>query len=114
MSRVRPAGAPLGVMGGRASGPAPLKQLFDFFLSTFKQVSLTAHRKAQGRRLHTNEVHNLICNIAEVVVVGGVRRSALISLSDLSDDRMRHCKSGEWWSQQVFDIALTLGLPVHV
>jgi ribonucleoside-diphosphate reductase alpha chain len=89
MSKVRPAGAPLKTFGGRASGPAPLNDLFHFCVSKF--------RGAAGRRLTTLECHDIVCKIAEIVVVGGVRRSALISLSDLSDDRMRVAKSGEWW-----------------
>ena len=93
LSKVRPAGAPLKTFGGRASGPAPLNDLFNFCVSTFK--------KATGRRLTTLECHDIVCKIAEIVVVGGVRRSALISLSDLSDDRMRVAKSGEWWKDNV-------------
>ena len=93
LSKVRPAGAPLKTFGGRASGPAPLNDLFNFCVSTFK--------KAAGRRLTTLECHDIVCKIAEIVVVGGVRRSALISLSDLSDDRMRVAKSGEWWKDNV-------------
>lgn len=89
LSRVRPAGAPLKTFGGRASGPEPLNQLFNFCVSTF--------RAAAGRRLTTVECHDIVCKIAEIVVVGGVRRSALISLSNLSDDRMRHAKAGQWW-----------------
>jgi ribonucleoside-triphosphate reductase (thioredoxin) len=93
MSKVRPAGAPLKTFGGRASGPAPLEDLFKFCVSTFK--------KAAGRKLSTLEAHDIVCKIAEIVVVGGVRRSALISLSDLSDDRMRLAKSGDWWKENV-------------
>ena len=89
VSRVRPAGAPLKTFGGRASGPAPLVDLFNFAITTF--------RGAQGRKLSSIEVHDILCKIGEVVVVGGVRRSAMISLSNLSDDRMRHAKSGQWW-----------------
>ena len=88
-SRVRPAGARLKTFGGRASGPAPLIDLFNLSVATFKA--------AQGRRLSSIECHDLMCKIGEVVVVGGVRRSAMISLSNLSDDRMRHAKSGNWW-----------------
>jgi len=88
-SRVRPAGARLRTFGGRASGPAPLIDLFNFAITTFKA--------AQGRRLSSIECHDLMCKIGEVVVVGGVRRSATISLSNLSDDKMRHAKSGAWW-----------------
>lgn len=89
MSRVRPAGAKLKTFGGRASGPAPLEDLFHFTIATF--------RGAIGRKLSSLECHDLMCKIGEVVVVGGVRRSAMISLSNLSDDRMRHAKSGAWW-----------------
>ena len=93
LNKVRPAGAPLKTFGGRASGPAPLNDLFNFCVATF--------RKAAGRRLTTLECHDIVCKIAEIVVVGGVRRSALISLSDLSDDRMRVAKSGDWWKENV-------------
>lgn len=89
LSKVRPAGAPLKTFGGRASGPEPLDQLFRFAINIFKN--------ATGRKLTSLECHDLVCKIAEVVVVGGVRRSALISLSNLSDDRMRVAKSGQWW-----------------
>ena len=89
VSRVRPAGARLKTFGGRASGPAPLIDLFMFAVNTF--------RGASGRKLSSVECHDLMCKIGEVVVVGGVRRSAMISLSNLSDDRMRHAKSGNWW-----------------
>jgi ribonucleoside-diphosphate reductase alpha chain len=89
VSRVRPAGARLKTFGGRASGPAPLVELFNFAVSTFKA--------AQGRKLSSLECHDLMCFIGQIVVVGGVRRSAMISLSNLSDDRMRHAKSGQWW-----------------
>ena len=89
VSRVRPAGTPLKTFGGRASGPEPLVDLFNYTVSLF--------RTATGRRLNSLEVHGLVCKIAEVVVVGGVRRSALISLSSFSDDRLRHAKSGQWW-----------------
>ena len=89
VSKVRPAGARLKTFGGRASGPAPLVDLFNFAVTTFKA--------AQGRKLSSIECHDLMCKIGEVVVVGGVRRSAMISLSNLSDDRMRHAKSGNWW-----------------
>lgn len=90
VSRVRPAGAKLKVFGGRASGPQPLVDLFVFAVQLFK--------KAAGRRLSSVECHDLVCKIADIVVVGGVRRSALISLSNLSDDRMRVAKSGQWWT----------------
>lgn len=86
---VRPAGARLKTFGGRASGPAPLIDLFNFTIKTFKD--------AQGRKLSSIECHDLMCKIGEVVVVGGVRRSAMISLSNLSDDPMRTAKSGAWW-----------------
>jgi ribonucleoside-triphosphate reductase len=89
ISRVRPAGARLKTFGGRASGPAPLVELFNFAVSTFKA--------AQGRKLSSMECHDLMCFIGQIVVVGGVRRSAMISLSNLSDDRLRHAKSGQWW-----------------
>lgn len=89
ISKVRPAGARLKTFGGRASGPEPLVDLFKFVTRTFKN--------AQGRRLSSIECHDIMCKIGEVVVVGGVRRSAMISLSNLSDDRMRHAKSGAWW-----------------
>ena len=89
VSKVRPAGARLKIFGGRASGPAPLVELFNFAVTTFKG--------AQGRRLSSIECHDLMCFIGQIVVVGGVRRSAMISLSNLSDDRMRHAKSGQWW-----------------
>jgi ribonucleoside-diphosphate reductase alpha chain len=91
-SKVRKAGAKLKTFGGRASGPAPLEDLFRFTVAMFKG--------AQGRKLSSIECHDLMCKIGEVVVVGGVRRSAMISLSNLSDDRMRHAKSGNWWEGQ--------------
>ena len=90
LSKIRPAGAPLKTFGGRASGPEPLESLFNFTVNIFKN--------AAGRKLSSLEAHDVVCKIAEVVVVGGVRRSALISLSNLSDDRMRHAKSGQWWN----------------
>ena len=89
VDKVRPAGARLKVFGGRASGPEPLISLFKFCVKTFKG--------AVGRKLTSIECHDIMCKIGETVVVGGVRRSALISLSNLSDDRMRHAKSGAWW-----------------
>tara|TARA_B110000977_G_scaffold169219_1_gene219005 strand:+ start:306 stop:2213 length:1908 start_codon:yes stop_codon:yes gene_type:complete len=89
VSKVRPAGAKLKTFGGRASGPAPLVDLFNFVTRVFAG--------ARGRRLSSLECHDIMCKIGEVVVVGGVRRSAMISLSNLSDDRMRHAKSGAWW-----------------
>lgn len=91
VSKVRPAGAKLKTFGGRASGPAPLVELFNFAVNMFKQ--------AKGRKLSSIECHDLMCKIGEVVVVGGVRRSAMISLSNLSDYRMRHAKSGSWWEK---------------
>ena len=89
MSRLRPAGAPLKTFGGRSSGPDPLESLFKFTVELF--------RRGAGRKLSSIECHDLVCKTAEVVVVGGVRRSALISLSNLSDDRMRGAKNGQWW-----------------
>ncbi len=89
VTAVRPAGARLKTFGGRASGPAPLVELFNFAVTTFKA--------AQNRKLSSIECHDLMCFIGQIVVVGGVRRSAMISLSNLSDDRMRHAKSGQWW-----------------
>ena len=91
ISKVRPAGERLKTFGGRASGPRPLEELFRFTVSKFKG--------AVGRRLSSIECHDILCKIGEVVVVGGVRRSAMISLSELEDDRMRHAKSGNWWEQ---------------
>jgi ribonucleoside-diphosphate reductase alpha chain len=88
-SKVRPAGARLKTFGGRASGPAPLIDLFNFSVKAFKD--------AQGRKLSSIECHDIMCKVGEVIVMGGVRRSAMISLSNLSDDRMRHAKSGAWW-----------------
>jgi len=89
VSGVRPAGTRLKTFGGRASGPEPLVDLFKFVTNTFKH--------AQGRRLNSLECHDIMCKIGEVVVVGGVRRSAMISLSDLDDERIRHAKAGPWW-----------------
>jgi len=89
-SKVRAAGMKLKTFGGRASGPQPLIDLFNFTVKTFKG--------ALGRKLNSVECHDLVCKIADIVVVGGVRRSALISLSNLSDDRMRTAKSGQWWA----------------
>ena len=91
LSRIRPAGARLRTFGGRASGPDPLAELFGFTVNLFKG--------AAGRRLNSLECHDLVCKIAQVVVVGGVRRSALISLSNLTDERMRNAKNGAWWEQ---------------
>ena len=90
ISKIRPAGARLKTFGGRASGPRPLEDLFRFTVDTFK--------RAAGRKLTSIECHDIICKIAEIVVVGGVRRSALISLSNLTDERMRDAKSGAWWN----------------
>jgi len=89
MSKIRPAGARLKTFGGRASGPDPLIDLFNFVVATFKH--------AKGRKLNSLECHDIMCKIGEVVVVGGVRRSAMISLSDLDDERIRHAKAGPWW-----------------
>lgn len=89
LSKVRPAGARLKTFGGRASGPKPLDDLFRFTCDTFK--------RAAGRKLNSIECHDIVCKIAEIVVVGGVRRSALISLSNLTDERMREAKTGAWW-----------------
>jgi ribonucleoside-diphosphate reductase alpha chain len=86
---VRPAGTRLKTFGGRASGPEPLVELFKYVVAKFKT--------AQGRKLFSIEAHDILCKIGEVVVVGGVRRSAMISLSDLGDDRMAHAKAGAWW-----------------
>jgi ribonucleoside-triphosphate reductase len=90
LSKIRPAGARLKTFGGRASGPGPLDELFKFSIAKF--------RAAAGRKLTSIECHDILCKIGEVVVVGGVRRSAMISLSDLEDDRMRGAKSGDWWT----------------
>ena len=92
LSKVRPAGARLKTFGGRASGPEPLNDLFNFVVAKFKG--------AMGRKLNSIEVHDIMCKIGEVVVVGGVRRSAMISLSNLSDTRMAHAKSGSWWENE--------------
>ena len=89
LSKIREKGAPLKTFGGRSSGPEPLDSLFHFTVGVFKA--------AVGRRLNSLECHDIVCKTAEVVVVGGVRRSALISLSNLSDDRMRGAKQGMWW-----------------
>lgn len=91
-SKVREAGARLKVFGGRASGPKPLQDLFQFTIELFQ--------KAAGRRLNSVECHDLVCKIAQIVVVGGVRRSALISLSNLTDERMRNAKNGAWWEDE--------------
>ena len=93
VSKIRPAGAPLKTFGGRASGPAPLVDLFNFTVSSFST--------AVGRKLKPIEAHDIVCKTAEIVVVGGVRRSALISLSDLNDREMRFAKSGQWWEKDV-------------
>ncbi len=91
LSKLRPAGARLKTFGGRASGPAPLNELFRFTTDSFK--------RAAGRKLTSIECHDIVCKIAEVVVVGGVRRSALISLSNLTDEKMRDAKTGAWWNE---------------
>jgi ribonucleoside-diphosphate reductase alpha chain len=111
VSKVRAAGAPLKTFGGRASGPEPLVDLFHFTIKIFKA--------AQGRKLNTLECHDIMCKIGEVVVVGGVRRSAMISLSDLNDERIRYAKSGNWWetaghralanNSAVYDVKPTVG-----
>jgi len=93
VSKVRPAGSPLKTFGGRASGPEPLEELFKFSVNIFQN--------AKGRKLKSVEAHDLVCKIAEIVVVGGVRRSALISLSNLGDREMRYAKSGNWWETNV-------------
>mgnify|MGYP003132838267 FL=1 len=93
ISKVRAAGTPLKTFGGRASGPQPLEDLFTFTINTF--------RNATGRKLKQIECHDIVCKTAEIVVVGGVRRSALISLSDLNDREMRFAKSGNWWEHNV-------------
>ena len=92
-SGIRPAGARLRTFGGRASGPKPLEDLFAFTVHTFK--------RAAGRKLNSLECHDLVCKVADIVIVGGVRRSALISLSNLTDDRMRNAKNGAWWEDNV-------------
>lgn len=92
LSKIRSAGQRLKTFGGRASGPEPLNDLFKFVVAKFKG--------AAGRKLNSVECHDIMCKIGEVVVVGGVRRSAMISLSNLSDDRMRHAKSGQWWENE--------------
>lgn len=92
VTKVRAAGTRLKTFGGRASGPKPLTELFEFVTNKFKCAS--------GRKLTSLECHDIMCKIGEVVVVGGVRRSAMISLSDLSDDRMRHAKAGQWWERE--------------
>ena len=93
LERIREAGKPLKTFGGRASGPEPLDDLFNFSTKVFEN--------AKGRKLKPIECHDIVCKIAEIVVVGGVRRSALISLSDLDDGEMRHAKSGQWWEHNV-------------
>jgi len=92
VSAIRPAGAPLKTFGGRASGPAPLENLFNFCIQVFS--------RAVGRKLSSLECHDIMCKVADVVVSGGVRRSAMISLSNLSDDRMRNAKNGQWWETE--------------
>ena len=105
LSRIRPAGARLKTFGGRASGPAPLEDLFQFTVATFDGLYMPDGTPmpmtgAKGRKLNPLEVHDLCCKIAQIVVVGGVRRSALISLSNLQDDRMRHAKDGNFWDHE--------------
>jgi len=90
LKKIRSAGARLKTFGGRASGPEPLKELFEFTIFKFKQ--------AKGRKLSSIDCHDIMCKVGEVVVVGGVRRSAMISLSQLEDSKMRECKSGAWWN----------------
>ena len=90
VTKIRPAGTRLKTFGGRASGPQPLVDLFDFTVEKF--------RNARGRKLSSMECHDIVCKTGEVVVVGGVRRSALISLSNLSDQRIRSAKTGDWWT----------------
>lgn len=92
ISRIRPSGARLKTFGGRASGPEPLIDLFNFCVEVFQ--------KAKGRQLTSIECHDVVCKIADIVVVGGVRRSALISLSNLSDQRMARAKAGDWWRNE--------------
>lgn len=94
VSKVRPKGSPLLTFGGRASGSEPLVNLFKFTVNLFKE--------ANGRKLNSIEVHSMMCMIGDIVVVGGVRRAALICLSNLSDDRMRHAKTGQWWIKKSF------------
>ena len=91
LTKIRPVGARLKTFGGRASGPKPLEDLFRFTTDTF--------RRAAGRKLTSVECHDIVCKVAEIVVVGGVRRSALISLSNLTDERMRDAKTGAWWNE---------------
>lgn len=92
-SKVRPKGERLKTFGGRSSGPDPLEELFMFVIEKFKG--------ATGRKLNSLEIHDIDCKVGQIIVVGGVRRAALISLSNLSDERMRHAKSGEWWVQNI-------------
>ncbi len=93
LSKLRPAGARLRIFGGRSSGPGPLDDLFQFVIQTFV--------KAKGRKLNSVEVHDVVCKIASSVVVGGVRRSALLSLSNLTDERMQRAKMGQWWEDNI-------------
>ena len=94
LSKLRPAGAPLKTFGGRASGPEPLNRLFHYTVALFERNA--------GRKLSTLDAHDLVCNIADIVVVGGVRRAALICLSDLNDDLMRGAKSGRWYEEHPY------------
>lgn len=97
MSRIRPAGARLKTFGGRASGPEPLEDLFNFTINKFNPGRLNGNvKRGLGRKLNSTECHDIICKIADIVVCGGVRRSALISLSNLTDERMRRAKHGDW------------------
>ena len=91
LSAIRPSGAILKTMGGRASGPDPLERLFKFTVQLFQ--------KAKARKLNSIECHDLMCMVADIVVVGGVRRSAMLSLSNLSDERMRNAKNGKWYDE---------------
>lgn len=93
LSQLRPAGAKLKTFGGRSSGPEPLKELLEFTVNTFQ--------KAKGRKLTSLECHDVVCKIAQIVVAGGYRRSALLGLSDLDDENIREAKSGEWWKENV-------------
>lgn len=88
-SRIRQSGARLKTFGGRASGPEPLKRLFTQYVRIFKS--------AAGRKLNSIECHDLLCFNGEAVVVGGVRRAAELSLSNLTDERMQRAKMGQWW-----------------
>jgi ribonucleoside-diphosphate reductase alpha chain len=98
MSKVRPAGARLKTFGGRASGPEPLEDLFNFIADRFNPGRKNGNPiKGLGRKLNSVECHDIVCKTADIVVCGGVRRSALISLSNLTDERMQKAKHGDWW-----------------